>query len=183
MRNRIVLAAAVLSLSTAVGLGSAPALAFGGGTSNPPTTVKKCKKGYVWSTRRGKCVRLRKGELDNEELYAQGWQLAKSGDYEKAIAVLSLADQNDPRVLNYLGYSHRKLGDLETGVQYYKKALEIDPDFVLAREYLGEGYVAAGKLSLARAELAEIEKRCGQKCEEYQELAAVIAGAVKKIAP
>jgi hypothetical protein len=55
--------------------------------------------------------------------------------------------------------------------------LAIDPDFVLAREYLGEGYVAAGKLDLARDQLREIGNRCGTNCEEYIELAEVISGA------
>ena len=53
--------------------------------------------------------------------------------------------------------------------------MAIDPDFVLAREYLGEGYVAAGKFDLAREQLREIGNRCGTNCEEYMELAEVIS--------
>jgi hypothetical protein len=49
---------------------------------------------------------------------------------------------------------------------------------VLAREYLGEGYVAAGKLDLAKVELNEIEKRCGTTCEEYQDLNKAIQTAL-----
>jgi tetratricopeptide (TPR) repeat protein len=77
-------------------------------------------------------------------------------------------------VLNYIGYANRKAGRLDAGISYYKKALAIDPNFVLAREYLGEGYVAAGKIELAKNELAEIAKRCGVTCEEYVDLAAEI---------
>jgi hypothetical protein len=47
---------------------------------------------------------------------------------------------------------------------------------VLTREYLGEGYVAAGKMDLAKAQLTEIASRCGTTCEEYQELAEHIEG-------
>ena len=50
-------------------------------------------------------------------------------------------------------------------------------DFVRAREYLGEGYAAAGKLDLAKAQLAEIEKRCGKSCEEYEDLSKAISAA------
>jgi len=32
-------------------------------------------------------------------------------------------------------------------------------------------YIAAGKVNLAKLELAEIAKRCGTTCEEYQDLA------------
>ena len=79
-------------------------------------------------------------------------------------------------MLNYLGYSNRKAGRLDVGLSYYQKALAIDPNFVLAREYLGEGYVAAGKFDFARDQLHEIGQRCGTNCEEYKELAEVISG-------
>jgi tetratricopeptide (TPR) repeat protein len=86
-------------------------------------------------------------------------------------------DQDDPAVLNYLGYAHRKAGMIEAGIAYYQQALAIDPDYLLVREYLGEGYVAAGKVELARQQLKEIAARCGTNCEEYQQLAEVIAAA------
>jgi tetratricopeptide (TPR) repeat protein len=113
-----------------------------------------------------------------DELYDQGRALARAGHYEWALAVLALADQNDPHVLNYMGYSHRKAGRLEAGIAYYQKALAIDPDFVLAREYLGEGYVAAGRIELARVELDQIAQRCGTSCAEFKELASHISRAV-----
>ena len=46
---------------------------------------------------------------------------------------------------------------------------------MLSGEYLGEGYVKAGKIDLAKAQLAEIKKRCATQCEEYQKLARYIA--------
>ena len=71
-----------------------------------------------------------------------------------AIKVLEMAsNENDPVVLTYLGYSHRKLGDIDLGISLYKKALDIDPDNVDTREYLGEGYVTKGELDLAWLEL------------------------------
>ena len=59
-----------------------------------------------------------------------------------------------------------------------QKALTVAPDFKQAREYLGEAYVQAKDLDKAKAELAEIEKLCGnQECEEYKDLAEAIATA------
>ena len=108
----------------------------------------------------------------------QGRALALAGEYDWAIEVLNaVRDQHDPGVLNYLGYAHRKAGMIEAGIAYYQQALAIDPDYVLVREYLGEGYVAAGKVELARQQLKEIATRCGTNCEEYQQLAEVIASA------
>ena len=151
-----------------------PAFAAGGGGGTNP--AKDCKKGQVWDSNKKKCVKVSSRILPDEELYEQGSALAKAGEYDWALEVLAaIGNQDDPRVLNYTGYSHRKAGRLDTAMGYYQKALAIDPDFVLAREYLGEGYVAAGRTDLARVELAEIEKRCGTTCEAYQDLAADIA--------
>ena len=158
---------------------AAPALAAGdnnsgSGAAEKPV-VKTCKHGEVWSKKQKKCVAVQSEVIPDGELYEQGRELATTGDYEGAIALLTLVtNQNDPNVLNYLGYSHRKSGKVDEGIVFYKKALEIDPNFVLAREYLGEGYVVQKKFDLAKVELAEIEKRCGKDCEEYKDLAEAI---------
>jgi tetratricopeptide (TPR) repeat protein len=132
---------------------------------------RKCPSGTAWSKQQGKCVALKKGSLSDEDLARAGRQLARDGHYLDAIKVLEMAaNENDPAVLTYLGYSHRKLGNIDLGISLYKKALDIDPDNVDTREYLGEGYVSKGELDLAWLELSEIEKRCGTTCEEYRAL-------------
>jgi len=78
-------------------------------------------------------------------------------------------------VLNYIGYSTRKLGNVDDGITYYKKALSLDPNYNVAREYLGEGYLQKGDLASAKQQLAEIAKRCGTGCEVYRDLADEIA--------
>ncbi len=65
-----------------------------------------------------------------------------------------VADKSNPEVLNGLGYTNRKLGLFTEAIAYYQQALARDPDYVEAREYLGEGYVTLGKLDLAREQLA-----------------------------
>ena len=146
----------------------APAYAMGDG--NDGGSKPKCKKGEV--VKKGKCVPAHAGVLPDEQLYQQGRALAQAGEYDWALTVLAaISNQNDPRVLNYTGYSLRKSGRLAEAFGYYHQAIEIDPNFVLAREYLGEGYVAAGQVDLAKAQLTEIANRCGTTCEEYQELA------------
>jgi tetratricopeptide (TPR) repeat protein len=156
-----------------------PALAAGSDSDSSSTDPSsKCKKGEVWDKKKKKCRKASSSVLPDEELYAQGRLLAKGGHYDWALEVFAAVEnQNDPRVLNYIGYSNRKAGRLDAGISYYRKALAIDPNFVLAREYLGEGYVAAGKIELAKVELAEIETRCGTACEEYVDLAEVIGKA------
>lgn len=148
----------------------------GGGNASP--AGKGCKSGQVWNAKTKKCVKAQSGILPDEELYRQGRALAKEARYDWAIEVLStIQNQEDPRVLNYLGYSNRKAGRLDIGITYYQKALAIDPNFNLAREYLGEGYIAAGRVDLAMNVLADIARSCGTTCDEYKELNAAIAAA------
>jgi tetratricopeptide (TPR) repeat protein len=178
MKKLMYLSLAALLMASAGSMSYAAGGNDGGGPSEP---VKKCKKGEIpkkvgniW-----KCVKVESGILPDEDLYQQGRALAKAGEYEWALQVLAaIENQNDPRVLNYTGYSNRKAGRLEIGITYYRKALAIDPNFVLAREYLGEGYVAAGRIDLAKLELNEIKTRAGTGSEEYQDLAKAIATGV-----
>jgi tetratricopeptide (TPR) repeat protein len=187
MKFNVVAAALLLALSTstasfAAGESSSGGSMSGGSKAETPVSPKalKCKKGEVVKKVAGKkaCTKVVSGILTDDELYQQGRALAKAGEYEWALDVLAqIEDQNQPRVLNYTGYSHRKAGRLETGVAFYQKALSIDPNFVLAREYLGEGYVAAGKIDLAKAQLEEIRVRAGTASEEFVALNKAIVEA------
>ena len=166
------------ALACLIGLSGAALAAGSGGDNDASPADKTCKKGEVWSASKKKCVKAESGVLPDEDLYQQGRALARQGHYDWAIEVLAVVqNQQDPRVLNYTGYSHRKAGRLEIGITYYRQALAIDPNFNLAREYLGEGYIAAGRVDLAMAELAAIEKSCGTDCAEYKDLSSAIAAA------
>lgn len=139
-------------------------------------TVPKCKKGKVFNPRIGKCVRKRSDLINDQDKYLTGVQLARAGQFDEAIDILSsVANKNDPRVLTYIGFSHRKMGNMVQGEGFYKKALKIDPDYVLARGYLGQGYVAEGKIVLAFLQLKEIENRCGTSCAPYSDLKRAIS--------
>jgi tetratricopeptide (TPR) repeat protein len=189
-----IITASLLALGLTLGTSAAFAAGSGsgGGATTTPTTGTTtspmqlhCKVGEVAVTVRkpGKapvkaCKKVKGEILPDSELFQQGRLLAKQGQYDWAITVLeTVKDQNDPSVLNYLGYSNRKAGRLDLAITYYAKALAIDPNYVLAREYLGEGYVAAGKLDLAKVQLNEIANRAGTSSEEYIDLAKAINGA------
>ena len=99
--------------------------------------------------------------------------------YEKAQKLLIKSNKKKPLnadTLNYLGFTTRKLGDFENGEKYYLLGLEIKPDHKGINEYLGELYVATGRLDLAKERLKILEN-CN--CEEYQELKEVIEGTKK----
>ena len=156
----------------------------GGGSSGSSngggSSATECRPGKIWSKQQQKCVVPKQGLLDDDSLYEAGARLANAGRYGEAISVLGyIANKADPRVLNYLGYSHRKAGRIKVGLGYYQEALRINPDYTLAREYLGEAYLTLGDVASAKNQLSEIEKRCGKGCREYTLLADQIAGLGK----
>ncbi len=117
------------------------------------------------------------GDLGPDYVAAEA--LVKEEKFAEAITALeALPKQDDPRVINYIAFSTRKLGDTAKAIELYGKALEIAPEFTLAREYLGEAYLQAKDMEKAKEQLAEIEKLCGnQDCEEYKDLAEDIKKA------
>ncbi len=170
-------AAAVVALPFMV----SPAFAMGGGGSDSNQTAQQCKNGKVWDNNKQKCVDPKKSELDEDTIYQGGRALAMAGRYGEAIEVLStIADSGDPRVFNYLGYSHRHMGRVLVGLGYYNEALTADPNFTLAREYMGEAYLQINDVASAKAQLGEIASRRGTGCEEYRVLKAQIDDYLKK---
>jgi len=171
---RASLVALALSIAGAV----SPAFAnSSGGSGSSGGSTPSCKPGYVYDANTKTCVKASSGLLDDEQLYQQGRALALDGHYEKALGALAaVQNQNDSRVLTMIGYAKRKLGNFDEGVAYYQQALAIDPGNADTREYLGEAYVETGRMDLAKAELANVEALCGTECEQYQDLAAAIAG-------
>lgn len=164
----------LVSVFAATQLYTSPAMAAGSPSTSVPK--KNCKKGYVWSKKYNKCVKKTSEILTDDDLYWQARAYVEDGKYNMALDLLQrVKNQDQPRVLNYIGYSTRKLGDVAKGISYYKKALSLDPNYNVAREYLGEGYLQKGALGLAKQQLAEIMRRCGVSCEEYKDLAEEIA--------
>ena len=169
--NKSLFTSALIVTSLLIG----PTQTYGFGDDDVATTPT-CKIGYVYSTKKKKCVRKKSEIFPDSNLKKQGWKLAYAGKYSAAIELFDLvANKSDPEALNGLGFSHRKLGKLQDGIAFYQLALKINPDYLLAREYLGEGYIAAGRINLAIEQLSEIEQRCGKQCKEYALLAKAIA--------
>ena len=99
--------------------------------------------------------------------------------YEKALKLLLKSNKKKPNnadILNYLGFTTRKLGDFKKGEKYYLEGLAIEPGHIGINEYLGELYVATNRVDLAKERLT-ILKDCN--CEEYNELKEIIDGTKK----
>jgi tetratricopeptide (TPR) repeat protein len=110
-----------------------------------------------------------------EELAAAVAEI-EAQDYAAAIAILDqvvLEQSGNADAHNYLGYSHRKLGNTDMALHHYKRALQIEPNHVGANEYLGELYLELGDLPKAEQRLAVLESVC-PGCEEAAELRALV---------
>ena len=117
----------------------------------------------------GKKLILRAKKLEKKDKIEKAKKL-----YLKAYKKLEKAyakDKKNADILNYLGYTLRKTGDLEQAEVYYLKGLEIDSGHLGINEYLGELYVQTGRIELAKERL---EVLYGCKCEEYDELKELI---------
>ena len=103
--------------------------------------------------------------------------LIQEKKYEEAIDGLNeaLAERaDDAELLNLIAYSHRQLKRYEIALNYYLKALEIDPDHRGANEYLGELYLHFGQLDKALERRDVIDADCFFRCRELKALEAAI---------
>lgn len=119
---------------------------------------------------------------ENKDL-AAAKELIDKWDYAKAIPLLEkvvVAEPKNADAYNYLGYSHRKLGDREKALVFYRKALEIKPRHLGANEYLGELYLEMGELQKAEERLAVLDKACFFGCDEYSDLKEAIEAYKKQ---
>ena len=182
---------AAIAVAFIVGGSVSPVFAAGGGSSGTTEIVCRaplvpneqktacipCAEGATYNAQTKTCIADNASLIDDQQLYQQGHDLALAGQYERALDFLgAIRDKDDAMVLTMIGYATRKLGNTEEGIAIYHQALAIDPNNVNTHEYLGEGYVAAGRIDLAELELDTLAKLCGTECEQYQDLAKAIAG-------
>jgi Flp pilus assembly protein TadD len=87
----------------------------------------------------------------------------------------TVLDPDHADLQNYLGFSYRKMGQLELAFKYYHRALALNPRHRGAHEYIGEAYLMADNLAGAQKHLEELRKICLLPCEELGELEKAVA--------
>ena len=138
-----------------------------------------CGTGQVWSSGVDACLDANSASLTDDDLYVAGRELGQQAHYAEALKLFfRIKNREQARVLGSIGYSTRKLGDVDKGIDYYHQALAIDPGYTKVREYLGEAYLQKGDVVGAKEQLMEIADRCGGPCEDYELLVTAIAAHV-----
>lgn len=142
-------------------------------------TKVSCGTGKAWSKGEEACLGVDAASLSDDDYFNEARIRVDEQRFAEALDLLfRIKNQDQAKVLNYIGYSTRKLGDVEKGIDYYHRALEIDPNYLKAREYLGEGYLQKGDVASAKEQLDEIANRCGGPCEDYELLVQAIAAYI-----
>ena len=125
---------------------------------------------------------------DAKKLVKRAGKLEKKEKLEKAKKIYAQAfsklekayksDKKNPDILNYMGYTTRKVGKFEQAEKFYLEGLSIKPDHNGINEYLGELYVQTNQIDKANERLAVL-KNCN--CDEYSELDLIIKNKGVKI--
>lgn len=154
----------VLAIALAV-LAIPSSFAAGDDVTTPPapTPTPRCPDGQIHDQKAGKCVPVKSSSLDDKDRYQAVRELAYAERYTAASLVLdAMSNQQDDRVLTYRGFLMRKTGRLDQAVTYYRSAIEKNPNNLLVRSYMGQGFVESGDLAAARRQHEEILARGGK---------------------
>lgn len=117
----------------------------------------------VWDPKLKKCIRPDKaGYLDSNLQSDAVRELAYAGRLNEAQMVLANMDQDDDLVKTYWGFTHRRMGNLELAEVFYQDAIATNPNNILARSYMAQGYVEQGRMDDAIAQYKEIIARDGE---------------------
>ncbi|HMT43798.1 MAG TPA: tetratricopeptide repeat protein [Chakrabartia sp.] len=119
----------------------------------------------------------------SQSLVAQGKTALGAGKHEDAIDRLETALAVDPlnrEAYIVLGEVARKQELPGKAIRYYREALTIEPNDVVALGGQGEALVQKGALGKARENLDRIAKLCISVCAEQDRLGALIKKAEEK---
>ena len=166
--KKIIVLFIYLFLSTSLIAAGSDSSSSSGSTGSESSKVSLYDDAVKLVKRAGKLEK--KAKLDKaKKLYAQAFK-----KLEKA----HKADKKNPDILNYLGFTTRKVGNFQQAEKFYLEGLSIKPDHNGINEYLGELYVQTNQIDKANERLAVL-KNC--KCDEYNELELIIKNKGVKI--
>ena len=144
---------------------------FGAGSDSSSSSSSGGDSSSSISSLYDQAVKLvkRAGKLEKKEKNEKAKKL-----YSQAFNKLNKAykkDKKNPDILNYMGYTSRKVGNFEEAEKFYLKGLDLKPNHNGINEYLGELYVQTNRIDKANERLKVLK---GCNCDEYAELELII---------
>jgi tetratricopeptide (TPR) repeat protein len=121
--------------------------------------------------------------------YAAGLAAFEQQDWQGVIDHMARVTEERPwedEAYNRMGFAYRKLGDYGRALEFYDKALRLNPHNRGALEYLGEAYLEMDRLRDAQAMLDRLDEECQRlaagssedqqpDCQEREDLEEAIA--------
>ena len=159
----------ILSLSQVFAAGGGGDSSSSSGSSISISSSESNYKSAVNLIKRAGKLEVKDKKERAEKLYSQAF---------KKLSKALKTDKNNPDILNYMGFTSRKVGNFSEAEDYYLKGLAIDPKHNGINEYLGELYVQTNRIDKAKERL-EVLKNCN--CEEYAELELIIKTRGSKV--
>ena len=159
----------ILSLSQVFAAGGGGDSSSSSGSSISISSSESNYKSAVNLIKRAGKLEVKDKKERAEKLYSQAF---------KKLSKALKTDKNNPDILNYMGFTSRKVGNFSEAEDYYLKGLAIDPKHNGINEYLGELYVQTDRIDKAKERL-EVLKNCN--CEEYGELELIIKTRGSKV--
>ena len=104
--------------------------------------------------------------------------LEKFAEAHRKLKALKKVNTDEADRLNLLGFTARKSGDLAAAGEYYQQALALNPKHTGALEYQGELFIQLGKIELAKANLAKLDKICWLHCNAERDLKEAIEKSI-----
>ena len=104
--------------------------------------------------------------------------LEKFAEAHRKLKTLKKVNTDEADRLNLLGFTARKSGDLAAAGEYYQQALALNPKHTGALEYQGELFIQLGKIELAKANLAKLDKICWLTCNAERDLKEAIEKSI-----
>lgn len=137
------------------GGGEMPSRSMGGGSSPPPSPQEQARISYNAGVKAvEKADALSTDAAHQADARKQARALDKSRDgYASALKKFTRATELEPAMheaWNYVGYTHRKLGQYEAALAAYDRALTLKPGYPEAIEYRGHAYLGLNRLDDAK---------------------------------
>ena len=110
--------------------------------------------------------------------------LIEKGKFNEAIKILKDLEKEtskDADIHNYLGFSFRKMGNLDLAAIHYDRALALNPKHKGALEYQGEMFLKINQVEKAKENLKKLDKICFLGCKEMDKLELSIKMKLKGV--